>query len=59
VAQPTHVLLAMGASPAEARGSLRLSLGHTSTQADVDATLDAIVPAVERARRAGITSVLT
>jgi cysteine desulfurase len=59
VAQPSHVLLAMGASPAEARGSLRLSLGHTSTQADVDATLDAIGPAVERARRAGITSVLT
>jgi cysteine desulfurase len=59
VAQPSHVLLATGASPAEARGSLRLSLGHTSTQADVDATLEAIGPAVERARRAGITSVLT
>ena len=31
VARPSHVLLAMGADPAVARGSLRLSLGHTST----------------------------
>ena len=37
VAQPSHVLLAMGADEARARGSLRFSLGHTSTQADVDA----------------------
>ena len=58
VAQPSHVLLAMGASPAEARASLRFSLGHTSTEADVDAVLTAIGPAVERARRAGLTSVL-
>ncbi|HEU5006770.1 MAG TPA: cysteine desulfurase family protein [Jatrophihabitantaceae bacterium] len=58
VAQPSHVLIAMGASPAQARGSLRLSLGHTSTQADVDAVLEAIGPAVERAQHAGITSVL-
>ena len=36
VAQPSHVLIAMGADPASARGSLRLSLGHTSTDADVD-----------------------
>lgn len=59
VAQPSHVLIEMGASPAEARGSLRFSLGHTSTDADVDAVLDAIGPAVERARRAGITSVVS
>jgi cysteine desulfurase len=57
VAQPSHVLLAMGASEVQARGSLRFSLGHTSTQADVDAVIEAIGPAVERARRAGITSV--
>ena len=37
VAQPSHVLLAMGADEARARGSLRLSLGHTSTDADVRA----------------------
>jgi cysteine desulfurase len=59
VAQPSHVLIAMGASPAEARGTLRFSLGHSSTEADVAAALDAIVPAVERARRAGRTSVLS
>jgi cysteine desulfurase len=54
VAQPSHVLLAMGVEPALARGSLRFSLGHTSTQADVDAVVDAIGPAVERARSAGL-----
>ncbi len=52
VAEPSHVLLAMGADLARARGSLRFSLGHTSTKADVDAVVDAIGPAVERARRA-------
>ena len=57
VAQPSHVLLATGASAVEARGSLRLSLGHTSSSDDVRAVLDAIVPSVERARRAGLTSV--
>lgn len=54
VAQPSHVLLAMGADTARARGSLRFSLGHTSTQADVDALAAAIGPAVDRARRAGV-----
>jgi cysteine desulfurase len=53
VAQPSHVLLAMGADEATARGSLRFSLGHTSTAADVDAVVEAIGPVVERARRAG------
>src|SRR6202042_317179 len=37
VAEPSHVLLAMGADEARARGSLRFSLGHTTTQANVDA----------------------
>ncbi|EWM16241.1 cysteine desulfurase family protein [Kutzneria sp. 744] len=54
VAQPSHVLLAMGVEPAAARGSLRFSLGHTSTAEDVAALADAIGPAVERARNAGI-----
>jgi cysteine desulfurase len=53
VAQPSHVLLSMGADEARARGSLRFSLGHTSTAADVDALVEALGPAVERARRAG------
>jgi cysteine sulfinate desulfinase/cysteine desulfurase-like protein len=52
VAQPSHVLLAMGADDARARGSLRFSLGHSSTQADVDALGAVIGEAVDRARRA-------
>jgi cysteine desulfurase len=53
VPQPSHVLLAMGVPEGLARGSLRFSLGHTSTQDDVDAVVEAIGPVVERARRAG------
>jgi cysteine desulfurase len=52
VAEPSHVLLAMGADESRARGSLRFSLGHTTTQADVDALGTAIGEAVTRARRA-------
>jgi cysteine desulfurase len=54
VARPSHVLLATGADPDRARSSLRFSLGHTSTDADVDALLAVIGPVVERARRAGM-----
>ncbi|MFF9395026.1 cysteine desulfurase family protein [Streptomyces griseoluteus] len=54
VAQPSHVLLATGTDPDLARGTLRFSLGHTSTQDDVDAVAKAIGPAVERARAAGL-----
>ncbi|RYP88952.1 cysteine desulfurase [Nocardioides guangzhouensis] len=53
VPQASHVLLAMGHTDAQARGSLRFSLGHTSTRADVDALVEAIGPVVERARNAG------
>jgi cysteine desulfurase len=56
VAQPSHVLIAMGADPASARGSLRLSLGHTSTDADVEAALEVLPTAVERARQAALAS---
>jgi cysteine desulfurase len=55
VAQPSHVLLATGTDPDLARGTLRFSLGHTSTEADVEAVAKAIAPAVERARAAGLT----
>lgn len=55
VAQPSHVLLATGTDPDLARGTLRFSLGHTSTEADVEAVAKAIGPAVERARAAGLT----
>ncbi|MFI6788283.1 cysteine desulfurase family protein [Nonomuraea sp. NPDC050383] len=54
VAQPSHVLLAMGADTVAARGSLRFSLGHTSTREDVDRLIEVLPAAVERARRAGL-----
>jgi cysteine desulfurase len=53
VARPSHVLLALGADEAAARSSLRFSLGHTSTSADVDALVEVLPGVVERARRAG------
>jgi cysteine desulfurase len=52
VASPSHVLLALGIDPEVARASLRFSLGHTSTEDDVDAVLNVIAGIVERARRA-------
>jgi cysteine desulfurase len=54
VAQPSHVLLAMGADEDRARSSLRFTLGHTSTSAEVDELIAALPGAVERARRAGV-----
>ncbi|MFJ4964248.1 Cysteine desulfurase [Streptomyces sp. ADI96-02] len=55
IAQPSHVLLATGTDPDLARGTLRFSLGHTSTEEDVKALARAIGPAVERARTAGLS----
>ncbi|MCP9944499.1 cysteine desulfurase [Streptomyces somaliensis] len=55
VAQPSHVVLATGTAPDLARGTLRFTLGHTSTRADVEAVARAIGPAVERARTAGLS----
>lgn len=54
VAQASHVLLAMGQDAGEARGSLRISLGHNSTAADVDALLATLPAVVERARQAAL-----
>jgi cysteine desulfurase len=45
---PSHVLAAMGLEREIAAGSLRLSLGHTTTDADIAAALALIPPAVER-----------
>jgi cysteine desulfurase len=56
VARPSHVLLAMGHQEDRAKSSLRFSLGHSSTPADVDALVAAIGPAVKRARSARGTS---
>ena len=54
VARPSHVLLAMGLPEDVARGSLRFSLGDTSTPDDVDAVVAVIAAVVERAQRAGL-----
>jgi cysteine desulfurase len=56
VPQASHVLLAMGCDDEQARSSLRFTLGHTSTPADVQALVDVIAPVVERARAAGAVS---
>lgn len=56
VTEPSHVLLAMGRSTADALGALRVSLGATSTEDDVDALLAALPDAIAAARRAGLVS---
>ncbi|MGM1016475.1 MAG: cysteine desulfurase family protein [Actinomycetota bacterium] len=49
VAEPSHVLLAMGRSESDARSVLRFTLGRTSADADVDAVLAVIEDAYARA----------
>ncbi len=48
--EPSHVLLAIGCPPEIAHGSLRLSLGRFTTEADVDRFLEIFPPIVERLR---------
>lgn len=48
--EPSHVLSAMGVTRERAAGSLRLSLGWTSTDADVDLALAAVPAAVDQLR---------
>jgi cysteine desulfurase len=50
--EPSHVLAAMGVPTELARGSLRLSFGHTTSPDDVRVAADVIVAAVERVRSA-------
>ncbi|AMB41082.1 MULTISPECIES: cysteine desulfurase family protein [Paenarthrobacter] len=54
VPRPSHVLLAMGLDEDTARGAQRFSLGHSSTDADVEALLKALPDAYARARQAGM-----
>jgi cysteine desulfurase len=49
--EPSHVLAAMGVDRTTALGSLRLTLGHTTTDADIGRAIDVLVPAVDRLRR--------
>lgn len=49
--EPSHVLLALGLPPEDARATLRLSLGHQTTEAEISVALDAIPPVIERLRQ--------
>ncbi|MDR2253964.1 MAG: cysteine desulfurase [Bifidobacteriaceae bacterium] len=57
VAGPSHVLLAMGLDEATALGALRVSVGAGSTLADVEALVEALPGAVERAQAAAAVTV--
>ncbi|NQX03650.1 cysteine desulfurase [Rathayibacter sp. VKM Ac-2856] len=56
IPEPSHVVLALGRSEDEARGVLRMTLGWTTADADVDALLAALPAAYTRAARAGLSS---
>jgi cysteine desulfurase len=49
--EPSHVLEAMGIDRKWSNGALRLSFGHTTTNADIDTAVSAIVSAVNQLRR--------
>lgn len=53
IAQPSHVLLAMGMAPKIARSSIRFSIGVTTTEAEIDRAISVIGEVVTRARAAG------
>jgi cysteine desulfurase len=48
--EPSHVLVAMGVPERYLRGSLRLTLGHENTMAEVERLLEVLPPAVEKIR---------
>lgn len=56
VPEPSHVLLAMGLSAADARGALRVTLGPDTTVDEIDALLAALPDAVARAEAAGLAA---
>ncbi|HTT24103.1 MAG TPA: cysteine desulfurase family protein [Candidatus Sulfotelmatobacter sp.] len=48
--EPSHVLIAMGLRPEQARASIRFSLGKQSTDADIDFAITLVPGAVARLR---------
>jgi cysteine desulfurase len=54
--EPSHVLLALGLAPEDARATLRLSLGHQTTSDEIDFALETIPPVIERLRRLSPTA---
>jgi cysteine desulfurase len=49
--EPSHVLTALGLAPEDARATLRLSLGHQTTDEEIDLALEIIPPVIERLRQ--------
>ena len=49
---PSRVLVALGLAPADAKATLRISFGRTTTEEDVERLLEAVPRVVARARRA-------
>ena len=47
---PSHVLLSIGLPHEKAHGSLRMTLGHSNTEADINAVLAALPPIIQRLR---------
>ena len=56
VPEPSHVLMAMGRTESDARGALRITLGHASTDAEVDVFLAALPGAYAQAAKAGLAA---
>jgi cysteine desulfurase len=48
--EPSHVLIALGLAPEDARATLRLSLGHQTTEEEIEFALETIPAAIERLR---------
>jgi cysteine desulfurase len=48
--EPSHVLAAMGVEKRYAMGALRMSLGRTTTDAEIERTIDVLVSSVRRLR---------
>jgi len=55
VSGPSHVVLSLGASNDEAMGTLRITLGHSTKDQDIDAFLEAFPKAYQSAKKAGLT----
>jgi len=49
--EPSHVLMALGLAPEDARATLRLSLGRQTTEGEIDFALETIPQVIERLRQ--------
>ena len=47
---PSHVLAAMGVGPRRAREAIRISLGRSNTEEDIEHTINALIKSVEEIR---------